>query len=704
MRRAVPTTLRRFLGAGVAVAAATALLAPAAGATGWPAAEAVSPAEELVTAPQLAVGADGARTVLWQRREPQSGAALGYAVRASPPGGGLGPEQLLDTRSGGAVLAGGTDGSAVVAAPTEDGLRVFARRPVQTTLSEVSPVRLAAGPSGLAAVVVRGDAYIAVADATVAGDVRTSRVELFRLQAGGTTLTRVPGAGPGGTVAQVAYTCCSGPASYFRDVTLAADGDRLLLGFELQADAAQGGAASTAVQAAVASIDGQAVAAPTTIGTRAWTTRFASSAGVSAAAGGGHAYVGWLADEDHVAVDDLATGEPALRVQAPGVAEARLAAGPDGRLTVATTAYRGAAPSVGVSSAAAGAPVPPVERVTAPGAFRTIAGFAAGADGTVALLDDVEAHGFPGLVAVQATVLDPPGTPSGPLERVSGDRDRRSISEGTVDAAAVAPDGTVHAAFVASDGTADRIMLAERDAAAPLFAALTVPERVAPGAAAVFSAQATDRRSAVDISWDFGDGSLGTGPLVQHRYAIPGRYDVTASATDASGNRSTQTRALSVGGDAAAGGGPAAPDRRAPVLSALRLTHARFRVGASSTATVARRATRKPTPSGTTLSLRVDERALVVVSFSGTVAGHRSGGRCRPGPATRRGASACRASVLAPALVRTGRGPGAVSIPFSGTAGGHRLAPGTYTASVVAIDAAGNRSRPATVRFTVLSR
>jgi hypothetical protein len=54
--------------------------------------------------------------------------------------------------------------------------------------------------------------------------------------------------------------------------------------------------------------------------------------------------------------------------------------------------------------------------------------------------------------------------------------------------------------------------------------------------------------------------------------------------------------------------------------------------------------------------------------------------------------------------VRGGRGPGAVSIPFSGRLGGTRLAPGSYVASVNAIDASGNRSRPATVRFTVVSR
>ena len=55
-------------------------------------------------------------------------------------------------------------------------------------------------------------------------------------------------------------------------------------------------------------------------------------------------------------------------------------------------------------------------------------------------------------------------------------------------------------------------------------------------------------------------------------------------------------------------------------------------------------------------------------------------------------------------MVRTGRGPGKVAIPFSGHVGGARLKPGSYVASVTAIDGSGNRSRPSAVKFTVVPR
>jgi hypothetical protein len=42
--------------------------------------------------------------------------------------------------------------------------------------------------------------------------------------------------------------------------------------------------------------------------------------------------------------------------------------------------------------------------------------------------------------------------------------------------------------------------------------------------------------------------------------------------------------------------------------------------------------------------------------------------------------------------------------PFSGWLGGHRLRTGRYRAVFVAVDAAGNRSRPRRVSFTIVPR
>jgi len=55
-------------------------------------------------------------------------------------------------------------------------------------------------------------------------------------------------------------------------------------------------------------------------------------------------------------------------------------------------------------------------------------------------------------------------------------------------------------------------------------------------------------------------------------------------------------------------------------------------------------------------------------------------------------------------LVVAPSGPGSVRVPFSGRIGGKALRPGSYTASVTAIDGSGNRSKPDRVKFTVVKK
>lgn len=38
-------------------------------------------------------------------------------------------------------------------------------------------------------------------------------------------------------------------------------------------------------------------------------------------------------------------------------------------------------------------------------------------------------------------------------------------------------------------------------------------------------------------TWDFGDGTTGTGPVIDHPYAAPGQYTVTLTVTDDGGSR-----------------------------------------------------------------------------------------------------------------------------------------------------------------------
>ena len=108
----------------------------------------------------------------------------------------------------------------------------------------------------------------------------------------------------------------------------------------------------------------------------------------------------------------------------------------------------------------------------------------------------------------------------------------------------------------------------------------------------------------------------------------------------------------------------------------MRLTHARFRAG---TARTAEFASRRRAPIGTTFELTVNKRATIVVSLT-------------------------RARTRTRTFVRSGRGPGAITVAFSGRLGGDRLGPGAYTAAVVAVDVAGHRSRAQRVHFTVVTR
>ena len=86
-------------------------------------------------------------------------------------------------------------------------------------------------------------------------------------------------------------------------------------------------------------------------------------------------------------------------------------------------------------------------------------------------------------------------------------------------------------------------------------------------------------------------------------------------------------------------------------------------------------------PAGTVLRMTLSERATLAVSIS----------RARGGRRTAVGT-----------LVRASAGLGALAIAFSGRIGRTALAPGTYAATVIAIDGAGNRSAPATVTLTIV--
>lgn len=72
----------------------------------------------------------------------------------------------------------------------------------------------------------------------------------------------------------------------------------------------------------------------------------------------------------------------------------------------------------------------------------------------------------------------------------------------------------------------------------------------------------SDTASSLDItnanySWNFGDGTSGTGPSVEHTYSAAGNYTVTLTVTDRGGNKATMSQTVAVLG---ATGLPAPPN------------------------------------------------------------------------------------------------------------------------------------------------
>jgi Tol biopolymer transport system component len=153
------------------------------------------------------------------------------------------------------------------------------------------------------------------------------------------------------------------------------------------------------------------------------------------------------------------------------------------------------------------------------------------------------------------------------------------------------------------------------------------------------------------------------------------------------------------GGDGGGGGEPKPePDATAPVVSRFLATRSRFRVARQATAlTAAARRVR----AGTTLRYRLSEAARVAVKVERQLPGRRTKGRCvKPAPRLQ-ARPRCTRVVPAGTLVRSGRA-GANAVRFSGRLGKRALAAGRYRVTLVATDAAGNRSRPARLVLRII--
>jgi hypothetical protein len=140
------------------------------------------------------------------------------------------------------------------------------------------------------------------------------------------------------------------------------------------------------------------------------------------------------------------------------------------------------------------------------------------------------------------------------------------------------------------------------------------------------------------------------------------------------------------------------PAVSAPVLSRVRMTHRRFRVGKQATAISA-----KKTPLGTSFRFTLSTAAKLRITITSTAAGLRDGHRCLAPSASLKRAHAkrCTRTITVSTLTRASEPQGADSVAFSGRTGQRALSPRSYKAVLSANNTAGH-SKPVKLSFTVV--
>jgi PKD repeat protein len=211
--------------------------------------------------------------------------------------------------------------------------------------------------------------------------------------------------------------------------------------------------------------------------------------------------------------------------------------------------------------------------------------------------------------------------------------------------------------------------------------------------------------SADGYSWDFGDGSHGSGVKPSHTYTTPGSYLPRLTVTDDHGAEDTfellpvEVRRAGVSdpfspgelvtpGNSDGGGGPlpVPADRTAPIISAFSAAPRSFKVGSRATPVTAKVAR------GTKFRFVLSENATTTLTIARAA-------KKRCGSAKHR--RTCTSYKTVGKLVRTSaQGPS--TMPFSGRIGRRALASGGYRVVAVARDGAGNASAPRKLSLTIV--
>ena len=175
-----------------------------------------------------------------------------------------------------------------------------------------------------------------------------------------------------------------------------------------------------------------------------------------------------------------------------------------------------------------------------------------------------------------------------------------------------------------------------------------------------------------------------------------GANTITAVARDAAGNEASDRRGVFVEEPRVCCAPPPLQDVVAPVLGALSMTNRTFAVARGATAISA------GAKRGTRVRYTLSEPATVAFAIARETKGRRVGRKCRRTTAANRRRRPCTRIVRAGRTLIRQSPAGPSALRFTGRIGRRALRPGRHRMAIVASDRAGNRSRPARLRFRIV--